>query len=144
MDIKSCKKALEEMESNVRENLRECEVLLSQKQVLESKKNEKIKKIEDTKSELNFEEIYQNNLSERNEEMRKKLSAIDTQLKMENDKINEETKNFFQIINCKASIQRNKSNEKYLTVKLEFLERNNSFVIFFYDPITNDYDCKLI
>lgn len=141
MDINSCLKSLEEVNYQIKRSLEEIECLASEKQSLEDQKQKKLKDVVDTKVKLNSDQTSHQNLSERSEEQRKKYSAINEAATVDANQLSKESKEFFNLLDIQVSV---KKVSHLREVKLTFFKRLECYVIFLFDPKTNDLDCKFL
>lgn len=81
-------------------------------------------------------------LSNRNTAVREKFSNVDINLKKEADKINDEMKAFFKKLGLKVKLCPTPA-DRFVELKIHFIEKRDCHVLFTYDPLTEDYDCKL-
>lgn len=140
MDIKSTVRSLEEANFQIKRSLEEIECLASEKQSLEEEKQRKLKDALDAKDKLKVEQFSYQNSSNRGEELLKKYSAINEAITEDANKLNDECREFFDLLDVQVSVKRASTLSE---VKLTFLKRLDCYVIFIYDPKTDDLDCKL-
>lgn len=105
----------------------------------------KVSQLANLKSDLSQTKVYQDALSDRNVAVREKIREIDENVNGEYVKVKHEAKAFFKKLGLKASINVVTPPEyegNLIELKLQFIENSNFYATFFYDPITEDYDCK--
>ena len=131
---------MEEVNHQIKCSLEEIECLSSEKKSLEDQKQKKLTDVVDTKVNLNSDQSSHQNLSERSEELRKKYSAINEAATGDANQLSKESKEFFNLLDVQVSV---KKVNNLREVKLTFFKRLEYYVIFLFDPKTNDLDCKL-
>lgn len=135
-------KSLDELNSEIQASLTELHNLVLVKENLEARQANKIQEIQNERHDLIAEQVNEENLGSRNEEVRRKFSVLDVIVKNDADKITEEMKSLTKILNVKTSIECNASaNESFLELKVEFPDINHSYATFLYDPSTEDFEC---
>lgn len=135
-------KSLEELNSEIQAGLTELHHLVSIKETLESKQISKIQEIQNERHSLKAEQVDQENLLGRNEEVRRKFSVLDVIVKSDADKITEEMRSLTKILDVKTSIEEcnDSTNDNFLEFKVEFPDINHSYAKFLYDPSTEDFE----
>lgn len=112
---------------------------------LEEDNQTKLAKLSTLKKELLFSKQNQDALSDRNLVLRKKFNIIDENSREEAAQISTETKAFFKKIGLKARIETITPQDyqgSLIQLKLQFVGNSDYHATFYYDPITEHYDCK--
>lgn len=133
------------LESDDFDLLQEYEKLVVLKETLENQRANKFQQLQSEKQVIIEGQVNKENLSDRNEEVRRKFSVLDVLVKNDSDKISEEMRNYLKVLNVKTSIEQYDSGDvtkNFLVIKLEFPEINNVHVKILYDPVTEDFECK--
>lgn len=137
--------SLDGLNSEIEENMiPELDYLISLKERLETQQLNNIQNIQNERRGFIVEKVDQENLSGRNEEVRRKFSVLDVIVKNGAEKITEDMRSLTKILNVKTSIEQCKEseNDHFLEFKIEFPDVKNSCVTFLYDPSTEDFECK--
>jgi hypothetical protein len=138
-------KSLEELNSEIQVYLTELDYLNKQKETLEEQRAKSIQGIENEKGRLVVEQVDQENLSGRKEEVTRKFSVLNVVVRKDADKITEEMKSLTKALNVKTSIEQCKDaeNDSFFEFKIEFPDIKHSYVTILYDSSTDDFECKL-
>ena len=99
-----------------------------------------LKKLRENRSAV--EENYEG-LESRSEVVRDKINVIDENLKKGADKIKDEVKTFLKNFGLKVKINSFPHSENLVELKIQFTEQHDYRATFVYDPVTEDYDCKI-
>lgn len=120
--------------------------MIEKKSYFEDNNQTKLAKLINLKKNLSQTKQNQENLFDRNVALREKFNTFDGDSREQSATISEESKAFFKKLGLKAVIEvvaPSSYEQNLVQLKLQFLENENYHATFVYDPVTEDYDCKL-
>jgi predicted nuclease with TOPRIM domain len=100
----------------------------------------KISELQRLKKDLSRIEENQDGLSNRNTALREKFNQLDSNVRIEGDKISEEMRNFFKKLGLK--VVQETAPDNLVELKIQFSENHDYNATFIYDSVTEDYDRK--